>query len=125
MSKMFLFFCFLIFGSQIAFAEPQQQNQDQMAQEGQTLDQSHPGSGAKEEVVQPESTPQRLNDIERALRNIQQQIDRLYSTVEQNDREVEYMDQNLNNIKRRVDQMDNDLDDLETKEQDLSRRLGR
>ena len=64
-------------------------------------------------------------DSEKSQQNLQQQIERLVSVTDQNDRDISDMSQTLNYLRKRVDEMDKEIDDLRRKHQELARRLGR
>jgi len=106
MFKIILLSVLFAFQSQILFAQP-------------------PSKDEQGQMIQLQSTEQRLFEVEHSIRNLQRQIDRLSSTVEQNKRGVDDIDRSVSDLKRSVDQMNNKVGNLESRYQDIERKIGR
>lgn len=85
MVRTFWVLLFLIFGSQILFAE-----------------ESYDRKQADIQGVPVENTTRRLNELEHSLRNLQKQIDRLAATVEDNQRDLDDVKSEQRDLKRKV-----------------------
>ncbi len=121
MFRFILLLTFFTVQTPILFAQPDSQNLS--VQEQQQLKEDELAMQAQN--VQPQSTEQRLFEIERSIRNLQRQIDRLSSTVDQQKTDFGYTSQSVNNLKRSVDSLENNVDDLKSEQRDIARQLGR